>query len=95
VPSTHLPRGSLLALKRRPTAAILHRLLQMSNDPEFVAENLLALVLIALAVVAAANIALKLLIVTYGLAAAGLRYTVVGILVAILLTQVQPGRWWL
>lgn len=67
----------------------------MSNDPEFVAENLLALVLIALAVVAAANIALKLLIVTYGLAAAGLRYTVVGILVAILLTQVQPGRWWL
>lgn len=66
----------------------------MSNDPEFVAENLLALVLIALAVVASANIALKLLIVTYSLAAAGLRYTVVGILLAILLTQVQPGRWW-
>lgn len=66
----------------------------MGGDPEFVVENFLALILIALCTLAAANIALKLLIVAYALLAAGVRYTVVGLFLAVLLTQVQPGRWW-
>ncbi len=68
--------------------------MQMGGDPEFVVENLLALVLIGLCSLAAANIAFKLLFVSYALLAAGVRYTVIGLLLAVLLTQVQPGRWW-
>jgi hypothetical protein len=65
----------------------------MSNDPEFLAENFLALILLAVAAVAGANFLFKLLVVAYSLAAAGVRYTVVGLLLIVVLTQAQPGRW--
>lgn len=68
--------------------------MQMNGDPEFVAENVLALVLLAVCAVAASTLALKLLIVSYSLVAAGIRYTVVGLFLAVMLVQVQPGRWW-
>ncbi|KAI3431812.1 hypothetical protein D9Q98_010565 [Chlorella vulgaris] len=67
---------------------------EMHGDPEFVAENVLALVLLAVCAVAASTLALKLLIVSYSLVAAGIRYTVVGLFLAVMLVQVQPGRWW-
>jgi hypothetical protein len=66
----------------------------MGRDPEFIAENLLALVLIGLAALALGNLLLKLAIVAYALISAGVRYTVVGIILALLLTAFQPGRWW-
>ena len=67
---------------------------QAQGDPEFVVENVLALVLVGLAALAVGNILLKLLIVCYSLVAAAVRYTAVGLFLAVLLLAVQPGRWW-
>lgn len=78
-----------------PTAAAAnHAHTQGQGDPEFVVENLLALALVALAALALGNVVLKLLIVCYSLVAAAVRYTAVGLLLAVLLVCFQPGRWW-
>ena len=34
------------------------------------------------------------LIVAYSLTAAGVRYTIVGVFLAVVLVYLQPGRWW-
>ena len=68
--------------------------LPQGRDPEFLVQNALALVLIALVALSVGNILLKLAIVAYSLVAAGVRYTVIGIFLGLLLTWVQPGRWW-
>lgn len=57
-------------------------------------ENVLATALLALAAVAAAFVVLKLLIVLYSLVSAAIRYTIVGVLLAVGLVAFQPGRWW-
>lgn len=57
-------------------------------------ENVLATVLIGLAALAAGNILLKLAIVAYSLISAAVRYTVIGIFLAVVLICFQPGRWW-
>ncbi len=57
-------------------------------------ENVLATALLALAAVAAAFVMLKLLIVLYSLVSAAIRYTIVGVLLAVGLVAFQPGRWW-
>lgn len=67
---------------------------QAQGDPEFVIENVLALVLIGLAALALGNILLKLVIVAYSLVSAAVRYTVVGMFLIAVLVGVQPGRWW-
>lgn len=67
---------------------------QAQGDPEFVIENLLALVLIGLAALAVGNILLKLIIVACSLVSAAVRYTAIGIFLAVCVTGFQPGRWW-
>lgn len=67
---------------------------QASGDPEFLVENVLASALLVLAALAAAFVMLKLLVVLYSLVSAALRYTVVGVLLAVALLAFQPGRWW-
>ena len=57
-------------------------------------QNVLALALLALVVASLGNILLKLLFVAYSLVSVALRYTAVGLFLAVLLTTVQPGRWW-
>lgn len=67
---------------------------EASGDPEFLVENVLASALLVLAALAAAFVMLKLLVVLYSLVSAALRYTVVGVLLAVALLAFQPGRWW-
>ncbi|KAL4423613.1 hypothetical protein ABPG77_009200 [Micractinium sp. CCAP 211/92] len=67
---------------------------EAKGDPEFMVENVLATALLALAAVAAAFVMLKLLIVLYSLVSAAIRYTIVGVLLAVGLVAFQPGRWW-
>ena len=57
-------------------------------------ENVLATALIALAVLAGGAILFKLLYIAYALISAAVRYTAVGILLAVGLLAFQPGRWW-
>lgn len=67
---------------------------QAQGDPEFVIENVLALVLIGLAALALGNVLLKLVIVAYSLISAAVRYTVVGVMLIAVLVGCLPGRWW-
>ncbi|PSC69254.1 histone-lysine N-methyltransferase EZH2 [Micractinium conductrix] len=67
---------------------------ESEGDPEFVVENVLATALIALAVLAGGAILFKLLYIAYALISAAVRYTAVGILLAVGLLAFQPGRWW-
>lgn len=67
---------------------------EATGDPEFVIENVLATGLIGLSALALGLILFKLLIVAYALISAAVRYTVIGVLLAVALLVFQPGRWW-
>ena len=87
-----LPRPLHRRRRRPPTHPLAT---QAQGDPEFVIENVLALVLVGLAALALGNILLKLAIVAYSLVSAAVRYTIVGMFLAALLILFRPGvRWW-
>ncbi|PRW33294.1 hypothetical protein C2E21_7914 [Chlorella sorokiniana] len=67
---------------------------EAQGDPEFIIENVLALVLIGLGALALGNVLLKLVIVAYSLVSAAVRYTIIGMFLAAMLIGFQPGRWW-